>query len=217
MRKIALSLIASVIMLYGSPSNELIIGDTHEFAEKDMLDAIRQHIEDNKPQIMDRLEKEKERLKEKVKNYQPEGLIPLEPALKDRVFYPDMSYTLDKDIMDAEGRIIYQKGFTFNPLEYTKLNYGIIIINGKNREEVEWFKNSKYANTIAYRLFITDGSYYDLIKELNQQVFYCLPEITQRFKLEHTPSIVVQKGNKMEVSEKCLNCRSKNEEIANEN
>lgn len=217
MRKITLSLIASMMMLYGSPNNELFIGDTHEFAEKDMLEAIHQHIEDNKPQIMDRIDKEKEKAKAKVKSYQPKGLIALEPALKDRIFYPDMSYTLDKDIADVEGRIIYQKGFTFNPLEYTKISYGIIVINGKNREEVEWFKNSKYANTIAYRLFITDGSYYDLIKELNQQVFYCLPEITQRFKLEHTPSIVVQRGNKMKVTEKCLSCESKEEEGKNEN
>jgi len=212
MRKIALSIIASMMMLYASSNNELFIGDTHEFAEKDMLEAIQQHIEENKPQIMQRVEEEKEKAKEKIKNYQPKGLIALEPAQKDRVFYPDMSYTLDKDIADAEGKIIYPKGFTFNPLEYTKLNYGIIVINGKNRKEVEWFKNSKYANTIAYRLFITDGSYYDLIKELNQQVFYCLPEITQRFKLEHTPSIVVQNGNKMEISEVCLSCKSKQEE-----
>jgi len=214
MRKIALSIIASMMMLYASPDNELFIGDTREFAEKDMLEAIQQHIEDNKPQIMQRVEEEKEKAKEKIKNYQPKGLIALEPAQKDRVFNPDMSYTLDKDIADAEGKIIYKKGFTFNPLEYTKLSYGIVVINGKNREEVEWFKNSKYANTIAYRLLITDGSYYDLIKELNQQVFYCLPEITQRFKLEHTPSIVVQKGNKMEVTELCLSCKTKKEEGA---
>lgn len=212
MRKIAISLITSVMVLYGASNNEIFVGETHNFAEADMIEAIHKHIEDNKPQIMERIEKEKDRVKAKVKNYKPDGLIALEPALKDRVFYPDMRYTLDRDIADAEGKIIYPKGFTFNPLEYTKLTYGIIVINGKNRDEVEWFKNSKYANTIAYRLFITDGSYYDLIKELNQQVFYCLPSITKRFKLEHTPSIVVQKANKMEVSELCLSCRDKKEE-----
>lgn len=218
MKKITLSLIASMMMLYASPSpnNELFIGDTHEFAEKDMLEAIYQHIEDNKPQIMDRLNKAKEKIKEKVKNYKPKGLIPLKPALKDRVFYPDMNYTLDRDITDINGRTIYKKGFTFNPLEYVKINYGIVVINGKNRKEVEWFKNSKYANTIAYRLLITDGSYYDLIKELNQQVFYCLPEITKRFKLEHTPSIIIQKDNKIEVTEKCLSCEKQRKKGENE-
>ncbi|AII15600.1 conjugal transfer protein TraW (plasmid) [Campylobacter iguaniorum] len=209
MRKIALSIIASMMMLYASSNNELFIGDTHEFAEKDMLEAIQQHLTDNKEKIEKRFEEEKIKAKEKIKQYQPDGLIALEPALKDNVFEPDMSYTLDRDIKDAEGNIIYKKGFTFNPLKYAKLGYGIVVINGKNRQEVEWFKNSKYANTIAYRLLITDGSYYDLIKELNQQVFYCLPEITKRFQLKHTPSIVVQKREKIEVSEICLSCREK--------
>jgi len=213
-KKIALLLIASMMMLHAS-ANELFIGNTHEFAEKDMLQAIQEHIEENKDQIMQRAEEEKNKAKENVKNYQPKGLVALKPAMKDRVFYPNMSYVLDKDIVDANGKIIYQKGFTFKPLEYTKLSYGIVVINGKNPKELEWFKNSKYANTIAYRLLITDGSYYDLIKELNQQVFYCLPQITQRFKLQHTPSIVIQKGNKMEVSEICLSCKSKQEKGGN--
>lgn len=179
MKKIMLSIFISTIMLYASnTNNEIFVGETHEFAEKDMLEAIQQHIEDNKPQIMQRVDQESVKQKEKIKNYQPKGLIELEPALRDRVFYPDMQYTLDKDIIGADGNVIYKKGFTFNPLEYTNLTYGIVVINGNNRNEVEWFKNSKYANTIAYRLLITNGNYYDLIKELNQQVFYCLPELS---------------------------------------
>lgn len=148
--------------------------------------------------------------KNRIKNYKPEGIKPLTPAKKNRVFYPDLTYTLDRDITDAEGKIIYPKGFTFNPLKYAHLSYGIVVINGKNPTEVEWFKNSKYANTIAYRLLITDGNYYKLTKELNQNVYYCMPQIQERFQLKHTPSIIIQKGDKMEVREICLGSNKEN-------
>lgn len=211
MRKVVLSIITSV-SIFASSENEIFIGNTRDFAEKDMLEAIQQHIEENKPQIMQRAEEEKAKAKAKIKNYQPKGLIALKPAIKDRVFNPDMRYTLDEDIIGADGKVIYAKGFTFNPLEYIKLSYGIVVINGESREEVEWFKNSPYRNTIAYRLLITHGSYYELGKELNQPIFYCLPEITHRFKLEHTPSIIIQKGTQMEVKELCLSCQVEEKE-----
>jgi len=196
-------------VLFASEPIVLYLGKTYKFKEKDLLIAIHQYIEKNKDKIKQKIEKLRENAKQDIKNFKPKGLIPLTPALKNRVFYPDMNYTLDRDITDIEGRIIYPKGFTFNPLKYAKLSYGIVVINGNNRREVEWFKKSKYANTIAYRLFISDGSYYKLIKELNQPVFYCLPKIVKRFHLKHTPSVIIQRGEKMEVREICLTCKDK--------
>lgn len=203
---LALSLATS---LYGDDNQSVIrAGHTYNFAEEDMLDAINEHIETNREKITKKAYEEQEKMKNKAKNFKPEEMLTLSPAEQNVTFNPDMTYTLDKDIMDIEGRVIYSKGFSFNPLKYQKLSYGIVVIDGNNRDEIEWFKKSGFANTIAYRLFLSDGNYYDISQELGQQAFYCLPEITKRFKLQHTPSIVVQKGDTIEVREICIkNCK----------
>jgi len=205
MKKIIILLISSVMVFYGS-TNVFYLGKTHKFAEQDMIEAIGKYIQKNKGEIIKKMKKVKKRLKSEAKDYSPDGLIALSPAPKNRVFYPDMKYKLNMDIPDVNGKIIYPKGFTFNPLKYLRLSYGIVVINGKNKDEIKWFKNSKYANTIAYRVFITSGNYHDVMKKLNQQIFYCLPSIVKRFKLRHTPSIIIQKGYKIEVSQLCLSC-----------
>jgi len=204
----AMLLIASFEMAFANDEHSVSVGQTYEFGEADMLDAINDHLVNNKDKIAQKVNIEQEKMKEKAKNFKPDGMLTLSPADRNNTFSPDMTYTLDQDIADAEGRVIYPQGFSFNPLKYQKLSYGMVVIDGSNKDEVEWFKKSGYANTIAYRVLLSDGNYYDVSKELNQQVYYCLPQITKRFQLNHTPSIVTQKGDAMEVKEICIkNCK----------
>ncbi|MDZ7818223.1 MAG: hypothetical protein U5K55_06240 [Aliarcobacter sp.] len=38
-----------------------------------------------------------------------------------------------------------------------------------------------------------------MAEKINQPVFYAMPKITEKFNVEHTPSIITQIGNKMEL------------------
>ncbi len=64
----------------------------------------------NKAQIEQKAFKAREQARENVKNYQPKGLLSLKPALEDKIFYPDLTYTLDQDMKNANGDILYPKG-----------------------------------------------------------------------------------------------------------
>ena len=50
-------------------------------------------------------------------------------------------------------------------------------------------------------VIISDGNFYDLIHELRMPVYYLDTQFASRFQLEAVPSIIVQKGVFMEVSE----------------
>ena len=52
-----------------------------------------------------------------IKNFRPRDLHPLPAAKADKSFLVDMTYTLDADIPDGKGGVLYPKGFTFNPLD----------------------------------------------------------------------------------------------------
>lgn len=193
-------------LLVANNKIELNLGQTYEFAERDMIELIYEHIDKNKDEINARLDSERDKSKEKIKNFKPKGLKPLEPAMQDNTFYPPLEYTLKNDIVGADGRVIYKKGYTFNPADYVKIHYAMIVIDGTNESEIEWLKKSDYLNSIAYRILLSDGNYYEMMKEFKQEIFYLMPEIRTKFQIQKTPSIIKQVGNKIEVKEICLSC-----------
>ncbi|NDJ27704.1 chromosome segregation protein ParM [Campylobacter sp. MIT 12-8780] len=208
-RSIYISLLLCNLTLAGSRI-ELNLGQSYDFAEKDILELIDEHINKNKANFEQKAREIHQKGAENVKNYKPKDLKALEPATEDRVFYPNLTYTLNEDIRGADGKIIYKKGYSFNPADYVKINYAMIVIDGTNKAEVEWFKTSGYANSIAYRLLLSNGSYYDLNQELKQAIFYLVPQIRDRFNIQKTPSIIKQVGNVIEVREICLSCKEQN-------
>lgn len=180
----------------------LYVGKTYPFAEEDFLTAIQKRIEEKKDELYKKAYELSEEAKKKIINFKPPGIDPLTPAEKNETRLVDLTYTLPFDIKDANGKIIYPKGFTFNPAKYVRINYTIIVLNANRKEEVEWFFKSKYSkNPLMYKVFLTDGNWYEFQKRYKSQVFYCLREIQERFKLRHTVSIIRQVGDKMEVRE----------------
>ncbi|MCR6574301.1 putative cytoplasmic protein [Campylobacter insulaenigrae] len=206
-KKILFSSLICYCSMFGN--NELVLGETKDFAEKDMLISFQEHLVNNKDEIEKRANKAREQMKENAKNYKPKGLIPLAPALKDRIFYPDLTYTLNEDIKDQNGKIIYAKGLKFNPAQYVKISYAMVVIDGTNPTEVKWFKNSDF-DSIAYKLLLSDGNYYELMQDLKKPIFYLVPQMREALKIEKTPSIIKQVGQKIQVQEICIPCLNEN-------
>jgi len=173
------------------------IGVTYEIKEKDALEEIISRARRiNWKEIFD-----KNHFRRMVERYRPAGLKILPPARKNRVFKVDMTYTLEFDIKDKDGNIIYPKGYTFNPLDYMHYPYTIVVINPNREKELEWFKKSIYYRDPNVMFMVTDGVPYRLMKELKRPVFYATSSVIERLNLKHTPSVAKQKGQYMEVRE----------------
>ena len=195
-----------IILFSSTLKKQYETGETYQFTEKDRIEEIKEQIINNKTQIENKLEEYKKTTKEKANNYKPTDLKKLSPAIKSNTFYPDMTYTNPNDIYDNKGDIIYPKGFKFNPLDYQTIHYQIIVINGNSKEELDWLIKNNYTDNIKYMILLSDGNYKEVGEKIKQPVFYAMPKITEKFNLEHTPSIITQIGNKMEVKEICLSC-----------
>ncbi|MFA6137432.1 MAG: chromosome segregation protein ParM [Sulfurimonas sp.] len=182
-------------------------GKTYEFAEKNAIEDIQQHIEKNKNKISLKIESTKVEQQNKFKNWKPEQKQ-LEVATRFKVFYPDMTYIVPEDIKGSDGRIMYAKGFIFNPGDYIHMQQEIIIINADNKIEFEWAKNNKYLDSAKYMVLLAGGNAFAITEEFKKPAYYLTKEIADKFKIEKTPSIVKQIKNKIEVSEICLkNCQ----------
>jgi len=136
--------------------------------------------------------------------YQPANLHPLPRAASDRVFTVDLTHTLERDIKDSQGNLLYPQGFTFNPLQYAGLSGGLVVIDGSDPEQIEWFKGSPYYQNHRAILLLSGGYANELKQELKRPVYYLTHDIAARLQLKVAPSVVVEQDNKLTVREVLL-------------
>ena len=173
------------------------VGNVYPIVEPDALAEIRDaaaRVDWEK--VIDRQKK-----LEMIKNFRPGDLHPLPVARADKSFLVDMTYTLDADIPDGKGGVLYPKGFTFNPLDYVSLTSVLVIIDASDRHQIGWFKASPYAEDYRTRLILSGGDYYDLTKELDRPVFYLVDAVASRLQLAAVPSVIRQQDNMLQVRE----------------
>ncbi len=186
-------------MVMTSPAQGKVItnlgaaGMTYPVVEPGMLADVQKQVLQNK--------EVREQWVERIKSYQPADLQKLPRAVTDRTYTVDMTYTLNSDLTDANGKITYPSGYSFNPLDYINLPGGIVVIDGDNPDEVEWFKQSPYADNHQIKLLISDGLALDLIDTLQRPVFYLTEDMASRLQLKAVPALIFQQGNRMLVRE----------------
>ncbi len=170
------------------------VGTTYPVIEPDVVMQLKERA------IHKSIE-EQRRLLGQLKKYQPGDMHPLPRATANRSFPVDMTYTLEHDLRDGEGKIIYPKGFTFNPLDYVPFSEGLVIIDGDDPEQVEWFIHSPYARNHRARLLITGGYAYELSRQLQRAVYYLTDVMAKRLHLTAVPAVVIREGNRLSVRE----------------
>lgn len=174
-----------------------VVGTTYPVSEKDAL----QEIEERARQIDWGKYLNKDKMKKVLTNFKPEDMAVLKTAERSKTFTVDMTYTLEHDIPDGKGGILYPKGYTFNPLDYVVFPNTLVFINGSDRRQLEWFKASAYYKNHEVMLLITGGPFHELSEELKRPVYYAKKKIVERLRLKAVPSVVIQKGRNMEVKE----------------
>ncbi len=171
-----------------------VVGEMYPIVEPDVVAELKEQAAKTK-------ELSDDEFREQIKSYQPENLHHLPRATRDRIFLVDMTYTIDRDLLDGDGKVIYPRGFTFNPLDYVSFSGGMLVIDGRDPTQVKWFTKTPYANNHRVRLLLSGGYAYKLIEELKRSVFYLTDEIADRLQLAAVPSLVIQKGDKLQVRE----------------
>ena len=173
-------------------------GATYHIAEPDALAEMEHRArETDWSDVMSR-----EKTAEAVRAFRPPDLKKLPRAKNDGVFLADMSYTLEMDIPDGKGGILYSKGFVFNPLDYMPVYpFTLVVIDGDDALQVAWLKQSTYFKDIASKLLLVGGSAVELSREWDRPVFYAPLRLLERLRLAAAPSIVRQRGKMMEIRE----------------
>ena len=175
-----------------------VFGRTYKIKEKDLISVIKYRAS----RVNWKEFRKKQHFKRQIKNYQPYNQeVNLPNAIHSKVFKPDMWYTLKFTIRDSNGNVIYPKGFKYKITDYITMPNILVVINGDEKRQVKWFKESKFYNNISTMLMITKGSYYKLDKTLKVPVYYYMSALQKRFALKAVPSVIWQRGHNLYVKQ----------------
>ncbi|SEJ73240.1 conjugal transfer pilus assembly protein TraW [Sphingobium sp. AP50] len=115
------------------------------------------------------------------------------PADRTRSLIP--FYTVDEDIRLPDGRVLYPKGFTFNPLDYVSLPQRLVIVHPR---DLDWaLKSARFTDFIL----LTAGDALDLSERTGRPLFILEERVKERLGLTVAPVIVAQEGKKLVLSE----------------
>ena len=170
-----------------------VLGKVYPIAERDALEEIEERARQvDWPSIL---------AGERPESFRPPNLVRLPRVNRGRSFLVDMTYTLDFDIPDGKGGILYPKGYRFNPLDYIPFNQTLVIIDGDDSEQVEWLQGSPLAHRPDTLILLTGGNFAGVGEGLGRAVFYAMRPVIERFQLKGVPSVIRPKGRFMEVEE----------------
>ena len=195
---VSLLLASSTLLLTGlSPARarEIVqlepVGPTSAVIETDLGEALRQRA----------VRVDVEQLRSAQAHYQPANLHALPRATKDTTSIVDLTHTLEQDLVDAQGTILYPRGFTFNPLQYVSLSGALVVIDGSDPEQVAWFQGSPYGANRRALLLLSGGLAAPLRDELRRPVAYLTEDIARRLQLRAVPSVVMEQDQHLTVRE----------------
>ena len=170
------------------------VGPTSAVIETDLAEELRQRA----------VSVDVKQLSSAQARYQPANLHALPRATKDATTMVDLTHTLEQDVQDANGQVLYPAGFTFNPLRYVSLSGALVVIDGSDPEQVAWFKGSPYGSNRRALLLLSGGVAAALRDELRRPVAYLTEDIARPLQLRAVPSIVVERDNQLMIREVSL-------------
>lgn len=196
MKPLKIFLALALCALCGLPVQAKVIGTfgkVYSIAEPDALAEIEQRASSiNWQSILD---------KEKPEDFRPSNLVALPRASHDRSFLVDVTYTLEFDVPDGRGGVLYPRGYRFNPLDYLPFNQTLVILDGDDPDQLAWLQNSSFLNDSNAMILLTRGAFSTVGERLGRAVFYADKRILERFNLAAVPSVVARRGRLMEVKE----------------
>jgi hypothetical protein len=170
-------------------------GRTYDIVEPDAYEEVLKAVKKVK------LEKYKKVLQERIKKFMVVEEFNIPYAKETNTRYYEPRYELPFDIKDAKGRVIYPRGFTFNPLQYMNLYGSFIFFDARNALHLQWLKKGGYAGRMDVMLIATAGNIRDAGKFLKAQVYRGTKSMLERFDVKRIPCIVRQNGKHLEITE----------------
>lgn len=179
-----------------------VIGPTYAISEPNLLAFIEQRLrEKERSGELARLEAQaRARGAEAVT--QPKPVTGVRATETARSFYFDPSFTLDRNILDAQGHLLFAAGLRKNPLEVVSLSKHLLFFDARDGRQVARARELIASYQGKVKPILTAGSYLDLMKSWRTPVYYDQQGVlVRRFGITQVPALVSQEGMRLRIDE----------------
>ena len=179
-----------------------VVGPTYRIAEPNLLDVIHERlIEREKSGELRRLEEAaRARATEAVLHPAPVPHITTTSA--PRTFYFDPTFTLQENLIDEQGRVLFPAGTRKNPLEVVSLSRHLLFFDGRDALQVLQARALITHYDGRVKPILVAGSYLDLMKTWQAPVYYDQQGLlTRRLGITQVPALVSQDGMRLRIDE----------------
>lgn len=179
-----------------------VIGPTYEIAERDLIAVIQDRLRrmERTGELARMEESYKRRVIDGIERPKPvPGIYPTETA---RTFYIDPTFTLDRNIQDEHGRILYPAGTKINPFDYDRMTKALLFFDARDERQVEFAKRFMAEYPMPVKPILIGGEPLKLMREWRREVFYDQGgALSKRFSITQSPAVVAQEGKRIRVDE----------------
>ena len=178
------------------------IGPTYGIAEPHLLTDIERRLREKERsgELQRLMDDARARSVEAVR--QPQPVNGLKTADSARTFYVDPSFTLDRNVFDPSGRLLFAAGTRKNPLEIVSLTRRLLFFDARDPRQLRRARQLMAGNEARIKPILTGGSYLDLMKAWRVPVYYDQQGVlTRRLGIRQVPALVSQDGLRLRVDE----------------
>lgn len=178
------------------------IGPTHGISEPHFLKEVEARLRDKERtgEMRRLMEEARSRGIDSVRS--PAPVTGLTATTTGRTYYLDPSFTLDRNVFDAQGRLLFAAGTRKNPLEIVSMSKRLLFFDARDPRQVAHARRLVDSHGGRVKPVLTGGSYLELMKAWRTPVFYDQSgALTRRFGLRHVPAVVSQEGMRLRIDE----------------
>jgi len=178
------------------------IGPTYEIAEPHLLADIERRLQEKQRSgELQRLMAEA-RARSVAAVRSPAAVSGVATTRMARTFYVDPTFTLDRNVVDAQGRVMFAAGTRKNPLDVVSLSRRLLFFDARDARQVLRAGELMAAGGSPIKPILTGGSYLDLMKAWRSPVYYDQQGVlVRRLGIQQVPALVSQEGSRLRIDE----------------
>lgn len=178
------------------------VAPVYPIAEPDMIEEIQKKLRgmEASGKMAQKIDEAKKR---SIASAQyPKPVPGLGSAKSRRTYYFDPSVQSNRDIKDAEGKLIVAAGKTMNPLDYTSLNQWLVFFDATDEGQVRAAEAIGRKYEWMVKPILVKGGPMDMMKRWKRQVYFDQGGyLVKKLGIENVPALVTQEGKRLRIDE----------------
>lgn len=196
-------LILLLLCLPRSQARDLgVIGPTWPIAEPHLLHDIEQRLrsKEDSGELNRQWQQLRARARQQLET--PPPVLGLRTTQQARTFYLDPSYTLQRNVLDGDGHLLFAAGTRHNPLDILSLSSHLLLFDARDPRQTRLARRLLAHYKQRLKLILVAGSWQALRKRWQQPVFYDQHGVlSRRLEIRQVPALISQQGTRLRVDE----------------